>query len=353
VSATVSKRPPGNRWALSASGTVKPKIPGVNATLTASYDNGVFTVEGSVAYAKGMLSGSLTVGLTNRPLDPHGQPSGTPRAGAPLRPYGGGTLTAKIAPWLQGTVGVQLQADGSVQLMGEIALPQSIDLFNVMQVQKNLVNIGMDVPIVGVSVLGQRIGIFATIQGGLDASASVGPGQLRQLALRVQYNPEHEEQTQITGGAQLYVPAQAGLRLYVRGALGAGIPVVSAEAGLEVGGQLGVQGAVQAGVTVNWTPKKGLVIDAEASLSAEPMFTFDINGYVKVSADLFFDTITLYEKRWQLASFRYGSGLRVGVRAPIHYEQGKPFTFSLSDVQFDLPKIDPKQVLTDLVHKIA
>ena len=353
VAATVSKRPPGNRWALSASGTVKPKIPGVDTTLSASYENGVFTVEGSVAYARGMLSGSLTVGLTNRPLDPQGHPAGAPRAGAPLRPYGGGTLTARITPWLQGTVGVQLQADGSVQLMGEIALPQSVDLFSALQVQKNLISIGVDIPIVGVAVMGQRIGIFATIQGGLDASASIGPGQLRQLSLRVRYNPEHEDQTQITGGAQLHIPAQAGLRLYVRGALGAGIPVVSAEAGLEIGGRLAVEGAVQAGVAVNWTPKQGLVIDAQASLSAEPSFTFDINGYVKVSADLIFTSVSLYEKHWQLASFRYGSGLRVGVRAPIHYEQGKPFTFSVSDVQFDLPKIDPAHVLADLVRQIA
>lgn len=369
VDATVTKRPPGNHWALSAHGTVKPKIPGVDTTLSAVYEDGVFTVEGSVAYARGMLSGSLTVGLTNRPLGPDGRPAaaaseasaptaGAPKAGAPhasgpLRPYGGGTLTAKIAPWLQGTVGVQLQQDGSVQLTGEIKLPDSINLFDPVEVQKNLLTIGVDIPIVGVSVAGQRIGIFATIQGGLDVSAGIGPGQLKQLGLKVQYNPEHEDQTQITGTAQLAVPAHAGLRLYVRGGLGAGIPVVSAEAGLEIGGRLGVEGAVEAGVTVNWTPKQGLTIDAQAKLSAEPSFTFDVNGYVKVSADLLFTTVDLYEKHWQLASFRYGSGLRVGVTAPIHYEQGKPFSFSPSDVQFELPKIDPTHILTDLVHQIA
>jgi Domain of unknown function (DUF4157) len=353
LSATVTKRPPANRWQVSASGTVRPKIPGVDTTLTASYEDGVFTVEGSVAYARGLLSGSLTVGLTNRPLDPQGHPTGAPRPNAPLRPYGGGTLTVKIAPWLQGTVGVQLRPDGSVQLMGKVALPDSINLFDAKEINKDLLTIGLDIPIIGVAVAGQRIGIFATIQGSLQASAGIGPGQLRQLGLEVQYNPEHEDQTVIKGGAQLHIPAHAGLRLSVRGALGAGIPVVSAEAGLEIGGQLGVEGAVTASVEVNWTPKKGLVIDAQASLSAEPKFRFDINGYVKVSADLFVTTINLYEKHWQFAAFEYGSGLRLGITAPIHYEQGKPFTFSLSDVRFDVPKIDPKQILTDLVHKIA
>jgi len=353
VSATVTKRPPANRWQLSAKGTVKPKIPGVDTTLTAAYEDGVFTVEGQVAYARGMLAGSLLIGLTNRPVDPQGRPAGPPHAGGPLRPYGGGTLTVKIAPWLKGTVGVQLQPDGSVQLMGEVALPESVTLFDPMEVRKTLFTIGVDIPILGVAVAGQRIGIFATIQGGLEASAGVGPGQIRQLGLKVRYNPEHEEQTAITGAGQLYIPAHAGLRLFVRGALGAGIPIVSAEAGLELGGQLGVEAAVQAAVTVNWTPKQGLVIDAEASVSAEPKFRFDISGYVKVSANLLITTVSLYEKHWQLAAFEYGSGLRVGIRAQIHYEQGKPFTFSMSDVRFEVPHVDPKQILSDLVHKIA
>jgi hypothetical protein len=297
-------------------------------------------------------------------LGADGHPNaGTPKPGSPkgaaahtsgpLRPYGSGTLTAKITPWLQGTAGVKIQPDGSVQLQGEIKLPDSINLFNAIEVQKNILTVGVKIPIVGVSVLGQSIGIFADISGGLTASAGVGPGQLKQLGLKVQYNPEHEDQTQITGTAQLAVPAHAGLRLFVNGGLGAGIPVVNAEAGLQIGGQLGIQSTVSAGVTVNWTPKKGLVIDAQAQLSASPTFTFDVNGYVKVTADVIFDTINLYEKHWQLASVQYGSGLQIGVTAPIHYEEGKPFSFSPSDVQFQLPHIDPASILADLVHKIA
>jgi hypothetical protein len=364
LDATVTKQPP-NHWSVAAHGTVKPKIPGINTTLNASYNDGIYTIEGTVAYARGMLAGSLTVGLTNQPLGADGQPDagppkagspkggGAPQASGPLRPYGSGTLTARITPWLQGTAGVQIQKDGSVQLMGEIKLPDSIDLFKAIEVQKNILNVGVKIPIVGVSVLGQSIGIFADVSGGLDASAGVGPGQLNQLGLKVQYNPEHEDQTQITGTAHLDIPAHAGLRLYVNGGIGAGIPVVSAEAGLQITGQLGLQSVVQAGVTVNWTPKKGLVIDAQASLTASPTFTFDINGYVKVTADLLFDTITLYDKQWNLASVQYGSGLQIGVSAPIHYEEGKPFSFSPSDVKFQLPKIDPTSILTDLVHKVV
>ena len=62
------------------------------------------------------------------------------------------------------------------------------------------------------------------------------------------------------------------------GALGAGIPVVSASAGLEIGGQLGIEGAARAAVQVAWTPTTGLDLTAEAEIYAEPVFKFDITG---------------------------------------------------------------------------
>lgn len=366
VTATVSRKPPVDEWQLSAHGTAKPKIPGLDTTLTASYEDGVFTIEGAAAYSKGMLSGNLHVVVSNRPTAPQGAPGtapgGKPGAAAPagkqgpgsaLSVSGGGEMTLRLAPWLQATAGVKLDPRGQVELDGEVKLPDAIELFPAKEIKKNIVTIGLDIPIVGIAVFGQRVGIFATIQGGLDAEAGVGPGQLRKLGLKVHYEPGKEENTSVTGGAELHVPAHAGLRLFVRGALGAGIPLVSAEAGLEIGGKLGLEGAFDASTQINWTPKQGLVLDARVGLSAEPKFTFDVNGYVKVEAGAFGLTATLYDKKWNLAAFEYGSGLRIGVHAPVHYEQGKPFTFSLDDVQFELPKVDPGQILKDLVKRIA
>jgi hypothetical protein len=132
-----------------------------------------------------------------------------------------------------------------------------------------------------------------------------------------------------------------------------GIPIVSAQAGLEIGGQLGLEGAVDAGVQVDWTPTQGLKLDALGEIYVEPKLKFDITGFVLVEADLWITTIELYSKRWQLAGFEYGSGLRFGVKFPIHYEEGKPFDISLSDVQFQVPDIKPKELLSDLIKRIA
>ena len=155
------------------------------------------------------------------------------------------------------------------------------------------------------------------------------------------------------GGARLHIPAHAGLRLFVRGSLGVGIPIVSASAGLEVGGALGLEGAVDAGVHVDWMPTRGLVLDAAGEIYVEPRFRFDITGFVLVEADLFITTVELYSKRWQLAAVEYGSGLRLGLRFPIHYEEGKPFEMNWSDVQFQIPDVSPRDVLAGLIEQIA
>ena len=75
-------------WKLKASGRAKPKIPGVDSEITVSYDDGIFTAEGTAAYNRGMLAGSLRIGATNRPVDE----SGNPGEGPPptLRAFGGG-----------------------------------------------------------------------------------------------------------------------------------------------------------------------------------------------------------------------------------------------------------------------
>ncbi|MBP2055820.1 hypothetical protein J2Z21_008836 [Streptomyces griseochromogenes] len=55
----------------------------------------------------------------------------------------------------------------------------------------------------------------------------------------------------------------------VQGGIGAGIPVVSATAGIELAGQLGLSGQLTASVHVLWTRSRGLVPDAEAALKVQ------------------------------------------------------------------------------------
>ncbi len=345
------KQSPAGDWSVTAKGTATPAIPGIDSTLDVAYDNGAITISGHAALNRGMLKGDMTLGATNRAVDDQGNPTGPP--GDALTAFGSGSATITFTPWLEGTAGVRLKPNGEIEVTGRIGLPSAVDVFPEKKVEKNLFSLGMDIPIVGVAVAGQRIGIFATIRGGLDASAGFGPGQLRKLFAEVTYNPAHEEDTVVRGHGEFHVPAHAGLRLSVRGGLGVGIPIVSASANLEVGGQLGIEGAADAAVDVNWSPRTGLQLDATASLSAQPKFKLDVTGLVLVEADLLVSTITLYEKRWQLAAVEFGSDMTFGLTFPIHYKSGEPFDVKLDDVQFQLPEIDPGSMLRDLFAKIA
>ncbi len=355
VDAKVTQREDG-KYKVEAGGRADLDIPGVDASVDVKYDDGMFLAKGTVGYKKGMLEGSITAGATNMAVSEDGVVlPGEP--GKKLQPFGRGTASVKIAPWLKGTIGIKLKPNGEVEVTGEVGLPSSLEIFKKRPYKKNIFETpSIDIPILGfvVPVIKKRVGVFATIKGGMDAEASIGPGELTDLSLSITYNPQREEDTLVHGKASLQIPAKAGLSLYVKGGIGAGIPIVSAEAGLKVTGGLGIEGTATAAVEVDWTPAKGLVLDANANIYAEPKFKFGIDAYALVEVELPwpFDDRTLYDETWNLANFEYGSGLRFGLLFPFHYEEGKTPDIALDDIEFQAPKIGVKDVISGIVKQI-
>jgi hypothetical protein len=351
LGATVKEGPTGH--SLSGDVTLEPSVPGLTGTVTGKYEDGAFLVEADLGYEKDLAKGSVKVGLTNQAPGPDGKPAGPPKPDGSLTVYGGGTVTLTLTPWLQGTVGLKLTERGEVEVSGEVALPSAFEVFKERTIEKQLLSIGIDIPIIGVAVAGQRIGIFATIRGGVSISAGFGPGELRDVALKVTYNPARPDDTTVSGRGNFVVPAHAGLRLSVDGGLGAGIPVVSATAGITVYGEIGVAGAASAGVVITWTPRSGIVLDAKGEIFVEPKFKFGVEAFVDVSADLWITTIELYHHKWKLADFEYGSNLRFGLSLPIHYESGKPFDISFDQIQWTYPHIEPSELLGGLMKQLV
>jgi hypothetical protein len=341
ISAQVRERPDGSGYTVSARGEAQPDIPGINSNLIVSYDDGAFTAEVTADYSRGMLSGEISAGVTNRTVGEDGQLTDTAQPENPLIVYGGGSLTIQIAPWLQGTAGVQFAPNGEITVTGEIGLPNELEIFARREINRSIFNIAVQAPIFP--------GIVAEIGGGLGATAGIGPGVIDELRLGITYNPAHEEDTTITGDAHLNVPADAGLRLSVRAGIGLGITGASATGGLEIGGTLGIEGAAEAGVHVEWSPARGLDLSANVSVHAQPAFTFDISGYVSVRALGF----SVYDQTWELASFRFGSDYRFGITLPIHYQEGQPFDISTDDIEFEVPDIDTDQLMRGLISRIA
>ena len=302
-----------------------------------SYVDGIFTVSGTVAYTKGRLSGSATVGVTNQGVSADGKPSGGP--GTDLQVFGGGSLTLKITDWLQGTAGVTFKPDGNIEVIGKIGIPAAVNIFEKKEIKKEIFKAPtIEIPLFAIPVGTRSIGLVATIGGGAEAYASIGPGQLTEAAVEVKYNPAQEESMSITGNAKFKVPAEAGLRVFVRAGIGLSVGIARLAGGIEVGGALGIEGAAEAGVTVNWTPTTGFKLDAEASLSVQPKFKFDVNAYLEAVLDLY---VTEFRKEWKtnLYAFEWGPAMKFGVKFPVHYEEGKDFNISLDDVKFEAPDI--------------
>lgn len=351
LQAVLTKAPGSEDLSFSAVGDLESGFAGFTQRLHVEYRDGGFVVEGQGNFARGMLSGSVMIGATNYAVDDAGQRGTEPTEN--ITAYGTGQVSVTLTPWLTATGRVRFLPNGELELFGELALPPVLNVFDEKSYTRRLASLNLDIPIIGVAVAGQRIGIFATIGAGLDLSAGIGPGQLRDTALSVTYNPSHEDQTAIHGHARFVVPAHAGLRMFVRGALGAGIPVISAELGLEAGGEIGLAGEASAEATVDWSPGSGLVLDALGSIFVEPKFKFDLTGFAEVTADLWVTEIELYSERWNLAQFEVGSNLRFGVEFPMHYQEGQPFDVNWDQVRFITPDVDVGQMMDEVIARVV
>ena len=113
LSATVKEGAQG--WSLSGDVTVEPSVPGASGSIGGKYEDGAFLVEADLGYERGIAKGKVKIGVTNQPVGPDGKPAGPPKPDGALTAYGGGSVTLMITPWLQGTVGLQLEEENLPQ----------------------------------------------------------------------------------------------------------------------------------------------------------------------------------------------------------------------------------------------
>ncbi len=350
VSARVAKEQGAEDYSVMVSGTAQPDIPGINSTLTVTYEDGALDITGSATYQRGMLSGSVNVGATNRAIGDDGEPTGDPDD--TMRVYGGGSLTLTLTPWLAATAGVQFLPNGEIEVTGRIGLPDTVDVFARQSFDRTLFNMpAVEIPIFAIPLGPRSLGLVARITGGLDFSAGFGPGQLRELFAEVTYNPDREDETTIHGRGVFAIPADAGLTL--RGDLGLGVSVgiASLTGGIEVAGSLGLEGEASASVDVNWSPATGLQLDAEGRITVNPKFQFDINAFARASLDLWLVSIS---ETWRhnLASFSWGPDIQFGLVFPVHYREGEPFNLSFDDIEVIYPDLDVIDMVGDLARDI-
>ncbi len=350
VEARIAKTNDAENYDVMVSGTAQPDIPGINSTLSVSYENGAITIEGSAAYNRGMLSGTVSIGATNRAIGEDGQPTGVPNES--MRVYGGGSLTLQLTPWLEATAGVKFLPNGELEINGRIALPDTVNVFDRIEFRRNLFTVPtVEIPLFAIPLGPRSLGLVAQISGGLDFSAGFGPGQLRAVSADVTYNPDHEDQTTINGHGEFAIPADAGLTL--RGDLGLGlsIAIASLSGGIELAGTLGLEGEALATVDLSWSPGTGIVLDAKGRITVNPKFSFDVNAFARASLGIGWFSIS---ETWRhnLVSFSWGPDIQFGIVFPVHYQENQPFDISFDDIQVIYPQLDVVDMAKNLARDI-
>lgn len=349
VSATISKQNADEGYNVRVSGTAQPNIPGINTSLTVTYDNGALTISGTADYSRGMLSGSVNIGATNRGIGEDGQPNGEPTDNVIF--YGGGSLTLQLTPWLAATAEVQYAPNSEMTVTARLTT-DTYDVFPRKQFDRNLFTVPtIEIPLFAIPLGPRSLGLVAQASGGLDFTAGFGPGQLRNLSAEITYNPDHEDQTTVSGHGEFAIPADAGLTLHGDLGLGLSIGIASLSGGIELAGTLGLEGEAGASVDVNWSPATGLSLDAEGHVTVNPKFKFDINAFARASLGIGWFSIS-ETWRYNLASFEWGPDIQFGLVFPIHYEEGQPFDISFDDIEVIYPQLDVIDMAKNLASDI-
>lgn len=343
-------RGPDEIYHVKANGKAVPKIPKINTELSISYDDGALTIEGKASYAADRVSGEVTVGATNRAIAADGTPSGP--AGDKFTAYGSGKLTLKVTDWLQASASVRVTPAGEIEVVGRLDLPSAVDVFPKKSINKELFKVPtIQIPIFAIPLGPKSIGIVATIDGGLDFDAAVGPGQLKDVFGQIEFNPSHPENTRISGGAKFVIPAHAGLKLKAALGIGLSIGPASVTGGIQIVGGLGLEGEASADADLAWSPTTGFEFNALGEIEVHPKFTFDVNAFIKAELDLL---VTDISKEWtkNLASFSYGPDLQVKVSLPIHYKDGEPFDVKTDDIKVTYPEISISDIAGGIADKV-
>ncbi len=343
----------GEAWAVSAAGELQAAVPGLSATLRASYDEGAFSASVEAPFTAGdRVSGTLLVGVSNRPADSEGRPLEGAVPGDTLLAYGSGTATVRLSDALQADFDVRVATDAALSISGSVALAEPVTLFEQRRWERELLRVPtVSIPIFGVAVGGNVVGIAATIGGGLQAEASVGPGQIDEGRIAItDFNPAQPETLHATGRLRFVVPANAGITGHLDAGISAGAAIIRVTGGLSLGLGLGVDASVATPVDLDWTPNEGLVLAASLQASATPRLRASVNGFAEVVADALVTTFTLWRRDYTLAEREFGSGLRVGIEVPVAWRQQSGLDFDFDRVQFQVPDLSPEGALAALLR---
>lgn len=288
--------------------------------------------EGEVAFERKRAKGRLKVGLNPR-----------------QKFFGEGSLTYQVTDNLVAMAGAVLDENEKLRVKGGLRFPKPIPLFKPIAGDKELFKAGITIPIPGVSI--GPVGLVVKIDGAVGARYSIGPGELRNAYIESEVNPlEDNPDLDVQIGATLYVGASAGIYGSIRGAIAVDAKIASLSGGLTVTASADLAGKLEAVLLARYQ-KSRFDLTANSELSAGLMLGLKLDADVTAEAGIGWFSIRT-QKVWNLASFKYDTGLKFGMKARLYYASDQPFKApSMDEIEWIKPELRIPDMLEGIMKR--
>ena len=352
----------GEDGSLSGTGEIQADIANVQATIRVEYIEGLVTIQGTGRMNSEKFSGEITLLVTDEArstqmmqaalgvesMDAAAEDAGSPAASAPKTRTnqvlaGWGEIQATITPWLEGTAKVGIDNEGHVTVVGEILVPDEIELMEQRGKKVDLFDIeiraGYGIPLVG------QVFLFASV--GMFVNAGFGPLVLKDIGFTGTYStdPNVLQQFSITG--TLGINAFAVIGLEAEAGVGVTILGHDVKAGVNVTAAAGIRAYAEATPTFEYSesqaPEGGKV--GESHLRGH--FEAAAQLFLQLTGALFYELDSPWwspapdgREEYPLGEVQYPIGDSMGIGADIDWLVGSPDApeLTFSPVEFDPDK---------------
>jgi len=254
---------------------------------------------------------------------------------------GMGTLTFNMTEWFAGSVNVIVDGKGFVTVVGKIAPPKEIILFQQKDYSKELFKLEARAAY-GIPVIG-NVFVFANMA--LIAMAKVGPAKIYNIEVAGTYSNNPDIAKNISLFGSLNMSAYAGLRLRAEGGAGIELAGHDLKVGVGVNADAGVKGYVDARPTIGYRDPGEFFFKGHMEIAAQP--------FLGLSGDLFVELDSpwwspLPDKKWTwpIGALEYPLPGEFGIGANMEYVLGSG---KVPEVSFSEAKFDGTKFMTDLV----
>ncbi|MGS2764504.1 eCIS core domain-containing protein [Sinomicrobium sp. M5D2P9] len=347
---------------LSGQANISADIANINASLTVEYDDGAVTIQGTGRMNSDKFSGAITLLVTDsarsrqimhaalgvETMEQEAEVPAQERAAVSKTKdnqvlAGWGEVQATITPWLEGTAKIGIDNEGHVTIVGEIVVPDEIELMEQRGKKVDLFDVeiraGYGIPLVG------QVFLFASV--GMFVNTGFGPLVLKNVGFTGTYStdPSVLQEFSITG--TLGINAFAVLGLEAEAGVGVTLIGHDVKAGVNVTAAAGLRAYAEATPTFEYkeeaTPEGGKV--GESRLKGH--FEAAAQLFLQLSGALFYELDSPWwspapdgREEFPLGEVQYPIGDSLGIGADVDWLVGgeEPPELTLSPVEFDPDK---------------